>query len=79
VRPEEKPELPPRWKGKGRAECLDIFNEDGEWVAEGKYGGRAIKISGPGMTVWVTMRDEELGSVKVFLRVCALQEEELMR
>jgi hypothetical protein len=69
VRPNEKPELPGRWKGKGRAECLDLFNENAEWVAEEKYDGRAIKISGPGMTVWVTMRDEEVGGVKVFLKV----------
>jgi hypothetical protein len=69
VRPEEQPELPARWKGKGRAECLDILNEEAEWVAEEKYHGRAIKISGPGMTVWVNVRDEELGGVKVFLRV----------
>jgi hypothetical protein len=69
LRPNEKPVLPARWKGKGRAEYLDLFNEDGEWVAEGKYDGRAIKISGPGMIVWVTMRDEEVGGVKVFLKV----------
>jgi hypothetical protein len=69
LRPNEKPELPARWKGKGRAECLDLFNEDGEWIAEEVYSGRAIKISGPGMTVWVTMRDEEVGGVKVFLKV----------
>jgi hypothetical protein len=70
VRPNEKPELPGRWKGKGRAECLDLFNGNGEWVAEEVYGGRAIKTLGPGMTVWVTMRDEEVGGLKVFLRVC---------
>jgi hypothetical protein len=76
VRPNEKPELPARWKGKGRAECLDIFNEDGEWVAEEVYGGRAIMISGPGMTVWATMRDEEVGEVKVYLRVCIIEGDE---
>jgi hypothetical protein len=69
VRPNEKPALPGRWKGKGRAECLDLFNEDGEWVAEEVYSGRAIKISGPEMIVCGSMRDEEVGTVKVFLRV----------
>jgi len=68
VRPNEKPEIPARWKGKGRAECVNLFNEDEEWIAEEKYG-RAIKITGPGMTVWGSMRDEEVGTVKVFLRV----------
>ena len=78
MRPNEKPEIPGKWKGKERAECLDLFNEDGEWVAEEKYEGRAIKISGPGMIVWVNMRDQEVVGVKVFLRVCVLQEHELM-
>jgi hypothetical protein len=73
VRPNEIPELPARWKGKGRAECLDLFNEDGEWIAEEKYDGRDMKISGPGMTVWATTRDEQVGGVKVFLRVCELR------
>lgn len=47
---------------------MNLFNEDEEWIAEEKYG-RAIKITGPGMTVWGSMRDEEVGTVKVFLRV----------
>jgi len=69
ARPIEKPELPARWKGKGKEDCLDIFNGEGEWNSEEKYDWRAIKISGPGMTVWATMRSEEVGGVKFFLRV----------
>jgi len=69
VRPNEKPELPARWKGKGRAECVNLFNEDGEWIAE-EENGRSVKIIGPGMTVWGSMRDEVVGTVKVFLKVC---------
>ena len=79
ARPNEKPDLPARWKGKGKAECFDIFNGNDEWSSEEKYDGRAIKISGPGMTVWATMRSEEVGGVKVFLRVCIYGGEELMR
>jgi hypothetical protein len=56
-----------------------MFNEDGEWIAEEKYDGRAIKISRPGMTVWVTMRDEAVGTLKVFLGVRIVEADELMR
>jgi hypothetical protein len=60
--------LPSKWKGKGRAECLDLINE-GEWVGEEKYAGKAVKVTGPEMIVWVNMKGTEVGGVKVFMDV----------
>lgn len=67
ARPNERPELPTSMKGKGRAECLSGL-EDG-WEADEKYGGRAIKLSSSVMTVWVSMKDEKVVDIKVFLEV----------
>jgi hypothetical protein len=78
VRPNEKPDIPVKWKGKGRAECIKLFNGSEEWIAEEGYNGRAIKIIGPGMIIWVMVKDGEVGEVKVSLKVCIYEGDELI-